>query len=117
MPNPTETERRVAGVERSEPPESRRTGGSLRSTPGTRELEESDAEKRDAEPSRRELLRGWARYVVLGALTGFSAGLLVRGAGASGRGRCSPSACCRQCPGFSQCNLPRAVSAREAKKR
>ena len=71
----------------------------------------------ETEPSRREVFRRWARYAVLGALTGFSAGLLVRGAGSSAGGPCSRSACCRECPGLSRCRLPRAVAAKEVMER
>jgi len=71
----------------------------------------------ETEPSRREVFRCWARYAVLGVLTGFSAVLLVRGAGASAGGPCSRSASCRECPGLSRCKLPRAVSAKEGMER
>jgi hypothetical protein len=68
---------------------------------------------RDA--SRREFLRGGARYTLLTALAAVSATLFRRSGGKLSGQTCVNQGICRGCGAFADCGLPQALSAKQAK--
>jgi hypothetical protein len=65
--------------------------------------------------SRREFLRGGARYALLTALGAVSATLVQRSGGKLAGQTCINQGICRGCGTFADCGLPQALSAKQAK--
>jgi len=63
--------------------------------------------------SRREFLRGGARYALLTALGAVSATLVQRSGGKLAGQTCINQGICRGCETFADCGLPQALSAKE----
>ena len=63
--------------------------------------------------SRREFLRGGARYALLSALGAVSATLVQRSGGKLAGQTCINQGICRGCGTFADCGLPQALSAKE----
>jgi hypothetical protein len=68
----------------------------------------------EQQQNRRELCRDTLRYLAAGGIALFSAGLIVKGAGRSAKGRCAKSLACRDCAALAGCDLPAALSAKRA---
>lgn len=66
--------------------------------------------------SRREFLRGGARYALLTALGAVSATLYQRSGGKLSGQTCINQGICGNCKAFSGCGLPQALSAKQAKR-
>ncbi len=64
--------------------------------------------------SRRQFLRGGARYTLLTALGAVSAVLFKRSGGKLSGQTCVSQGICRSCTAFSGCGLPQALSAKQA---
>jgi hypothetical protein len=64
--------------------------------------------------SRREFLRGGARYALLTALGAVSAALFKRSGGKLSGQTCINQGICRGCAAFRGCGLPQALSAKQA---
>ena len=73
----------------------------------------SATETNEQRPNRREMVRSGLRYLALGGIAVFSAGLLLRDALAPGANRCRRSPCCRGCAVLADCRLPQAATARQ----
>ena len=71
----------------------------------------------ETKQSRREMLRGTARWAILGTLGVLSGALLLRKAGRSTSQDCPRTIPCRNCSALARCNLPRALSEKRANKR
>ena len=65
--------------------------------------------------SRRDFLRGGARYALLAGLGAVSATLVRRSGGKLAGQTCSNQGICRGCGAFTECGLPQALSAKQAK--
>ena len=65
--------------------------------------------------SRREFLRGGARYALLTALGAVSATLVQRSGGKLADQTCINQGICRGCGTFADCGLPQALSAKQVK--
>ena len=63
--------------------------------------------------SRREFLRGGARYALLAGLGAVSATLVKRSGGQLSGQTCINQGLCRGCGAFEGCGLPQALSAKE----
>lgn len=63
--------------------------------------------------SRREFLRGGARYALLTALGAVSATLVQRSGGQLAGQTCINQGICRGCGAFADCGLPKALSVKE----
>lgn len=61
---------------------------------------------------RKEFIRISGRWMILGLMTAFSAGLILKRR-VSAAGECSISDPCSQCASLSSCNLPEAVKYRK----
>lgn len=70
----------------------------------------------DCGASRREFLRGGARYTFLTALGAVSATLFQRSGGRLSGQTCINQGICRGCGAFADCGLPQALSAKQAKR-
>lgn len=66
--------------------------------------------------SRREFLRGGARYALLGALGAVSATLVKRSGGKLSGQTCINQGICSGCNVFTDCGLPQALSAKQTKR-
>lgn len=64
--------------------------------------------------SRREFLRGGARYTLLAGLAAVSAALFKRSGGRLAGQTCINEGICRGCTAFEACGLPQALSVRQA---
>lgn len=64
--------------------------------------------------SRRELFAAACRYGVLGLLTAGAAGIFAKRRRLVRQGKCIGSGTCAGCEILARCDLPRALSAREA---
>ena len=64
--------------------------------------------------SRREFLRGGARYALLAGLGAVSATLVKRSGGRLSGQSCINQGICRGCGAFTACGLPQALSAKQA---
>ena len=62
--------------------------------------------------SRREFLRGGARYALLTAVATVSAALIQRSGGKLAGQTCINQGLCRGCGAFAECGLPSALSAK-----
>ena len=71
-------------------------------------------EARQNGESRREFLRGGARYALLAGLGAVSATLFKRSGGKLSGQTCINQGICRGCTAFSGCGLPQALSAKQA---
>jgi hypothetical protein len=69
----------------------------------------------DGGASRREFLRGGARYALITALAAVSATLIKRGGGKLSGHTCINVGICRGCTAFTACGLPQALSAKQAR--
>jgi len=63
--------------------------------------------------SRREFLRGGARYALLTAVATVSATLFQRNGGKLSGQTCVNQGICRGCEAFADCGLPQALSAKQ----
>jgi hypothetical protein len=63
--------------------------------------------------SRREFLRGSARYALLTAVAAVSATLFQRSGGQLSGQTCINQGICRGCGAFADCGLPQALSAKQ----
>jgi len=75
-------------------------------------MNESD---QDSE-SRREFLRGGARYALLAGLGAVSATLFKRSGGKLSGQTCINQGICHGCTAFTGCGLPQALSAKQTKR-
>lgn len=66
--------------------------------------------------SRREFLRGSARYALLTALGAVSAMLFKRSGGKLSGQSCIKDGICYDCTAYADCGLPAALSAKQAKR-
>jgi hypothetical protein len=66
--------------------------------------------------SRREFLRGGARYALLAGLGAVSAVLFKRSGGKLSSQTCINQGICSGCTAFGGCGLPQALSAKQAKR-
>jgi len=66
--------------------------------------------------SRREFLRGGARYALLAGLGAVSATLFKRSGGKLSGQTCINQGVCSGCTAFSGCGLPQAFSAKQTKR-
>jgi len=66
--------------------------------------------------SRREFLRGGARYALLAGLGAVSAALFKRSGGKISGQTCINEGICSGCTAFGGCGLPQALSAKQAKR-
>lgn len=66
--------------------------------------------------SRREFLRGGARYALLTALGAVSAVLARRSGGTLAGQACINQGICCNCTAFAGCGLPQALSAKQTKR-
>lgn len=66
--------------------------------------------------SRRQFLRGGARYTLLTALGAVSAILFKRSGGKLSGQTCVNQGICSKCTAFTGCGLPQALSAKQAKR-
>ncbi len=67
--------------------------------------------------SRREFLRGGARYALLAGLGAVSAALVRRSGGQLAGQNCINQGICRGCGAFEGCGLPQALSAKQSQSR
>ncbi|MHC4166465.1 MAG: hypothetical protein ACYSWQ_05870 [Planctomycetota bacterium] len=65
--------------------------------------------------SRRELFAAVGRYAALGLLTAGAAGILAKRRRLVRQGKCPSGRTCAGCEILSSCDLPGALSARQAK--
>lgn len=66
--------------------------------------------------SRREFLRGGARYALLTTLAAVSATLFKRSVGRLSGQTCINQGICSGCTAYAGCGLPQALSAKQAKR-
>ena len=66
--------------------------------------------------SRREFLRGGARYALLTAVATLSATLFQRSGGKLAGQTCVNQGICHSCGVFTDCGLPQALSAKQAQR-
>ena len=64
--------------------------------------------------NRRELFAGFLRYASLGVLTAGAAGIFAKRRRLVWQGKCVNSGTCAGCEMLARCDLPRALSAKEA---
>jgi len=64
--------------------------------------------------SRRELFAGFLRYTSLGVLAAGAAGIFAKRRRLVRQGKCDTGGTCTGCERLARCDLPRAVSAKEA---
>jgi hypothetical protein len=64
--------------------------------------------------SRRELFAAVGRYASLGVLAAGAAGIFAKRRRLVREGKCDAGGTCASCEMLAQCDLPRALSAKEA---
>jgi hypothetical protein len=69
----------------------------------------------DGGTSRREFLRGGARYALFAGLAALSAKLIKRSSGKLSGQTCINAGICTGCTAFTDCGLPQALSAKQAR--
>ena len=67
----------------------------------------------DEKQSRRDFLRGSARYLTLGGLVFIGGALFTRRKTSAADGKCINLGICRGCSIFKSCSLPLALSIRQ----
>ena len=71
-------------------------------------------ERSEYSGSRRELFAAAGRYVALGVLTAGAAGIIAKRRRLVREGKCNAGGTCAGCEMLGQCDLPRALSAKQA---
>lgn len=70
-------------------------------------------EQSDEKQSRREFIRSFGRYLILGGLVSTAGVLITKRLKASAEEKCTEPRICQSCDTFKNCELPQALSAKD----